>query len=133
MYEAQKLPGVNRQNLTIDHTLFDIDQYYLILHRLLYYAKHRLTTTKIVEYILKVVKYPLDSSQNHSVLFIANYLCDFMKDFMLDGFTRVFKENLHVFSRQDSYMIIRIRNGGLARKLRPTSENLCMGRDLVLS
>jgi hypothetical protein len=97
LYEAQKLPGVSRENLTINHTLFDVNQYYLLLHRLLYYAKYRLTTTKIVEYILKVINYPLHLSSKHSVLFIAHGTCDFMKDFMLDGFTRVFEENLHVF------------------------------------
>ena len=97
LYDAQKLPGINRKNMTIDHSLFDVDQYYLLLHRLLYYAKYRLTTRKIVEYILKVIKYPLNSTERHSVLFIAHRTCDYMKDLMLDGFTRVLEENLHVF------------------------------------
>ena len=97
LYEAQKIPGVNRQNRTIDHKIFDIDQYYLLLHRLLYYAKHRLTTNKIVEYILNVTKYSINSSSQKPVLYLSHFGCDYMKDFMLNGFTRVLEENLHVF------------------------------------
>jgi hypothetical protein len=97
LYEAQAIPGVNRHHLSIDHKLFDINRYNLLLHRLLYYAKHRLTTVKIVEYILTVIKYSLRSSQKHSVLYISHDKCDYMKDFMLHGFTHIFEENLHVF------------------------------------
>jgi len=93
LYAAQKLEGVNRSDMSIDRSKFNIEQYYLLLHRLLYYAKHRLTTVKIVEYILKVIDY----SEKHSVLFISHYESDYLKDFMLHGFTSIFKENLHVF------------------------------------
>jgi hypothetical protein len=103
LYEAQVIPGINRHSLSIDHRLFDVNHYNLLLHRLLYYAKHRLTTTKIVEYILNVIKYPLNSSQKHSVLYISHEQSDYMKDFMLHGFTRIFEENLHVF-QPPSYM-----------------------------
>jgi hypothetical protein len=97
LYDARKLAGVNRENMTINHQLFNVNQYNLILHRLLYYAKHRLTTKKLVEYILKVIQYPLTSSERHSVLFISHYNSDYVKDYMLHGFTRTFEENLHVF------------------------------------
>jgi hypothetical protein len=97
LYEIQKLAGVNRQNLTINHQVFDVNHYNLILHRLLYYAKYRLTTVKVVEYILKVIEYSLASSQRHSVLYLAHYDSDYLKDYMLHGFTRIFEENLHVF------------------------------------
>jgi hypothetical protein len=94
LYAAQVLPGVNRQNLSINHTLFDVNQYQLLLHRLIYYAKHRLTTVKIVENILKIIQYPVVSS---SVLYISHGEPDYMKDFMLHGFTKIFGENLHVY------------------------------------
>jgi hypothetical protein len=97
LYAAQAIPGINRYNLSIDHKLFDLNQYTLLLHRLLYYAKHRLTTVKLVEYILKTVEYPLSSTQNHSVLYISRYPVDYLKDFMLHGLTHIFEENLHVF------------------------------------
>jgi hypothetical protein len=97
LHDAQTLAGVERKSLTINHSLFDIKTYNLILHRLLYYSKHRLTTRKLVEYILKVINYPLDSSQKHSILYIAHNKSDYMKDYMLHGFTRIFEENLHVF------------------------------------
>jgi hypothetical protein len=97
LYDAQKLNGINRLNMTINHELFNVSQYYLLLHRLLYYAKHRLTTTKIVEYILNAIEYSMKPSLKHSVLFISHYECDYMKDFMLHGFTRIFEEDLHVF------------------------------------
>ncbi len=79
------------KDLTINHQLFNVSQYYLILHRLLYYAKHRLTTIKIVEYILNVTKYSMEPSQKHSILFISHYKSDYMKDYMLHGFTRIFE------------------------------------------
>ena len=97
LYEAQKLAGVNRETMTINHQLFNVSHYNLLLHRLLYYAKYRLTTVKLVEYILKVIQYSLTSSQKHSVLYIAHYDSDYLKDYMLHGFTRIFEENLHVF------------------------------------
>ncbi len=97
LYEAQRLKGVNRLNMTINHQLFDVNQYYLLLHRLLYYAKHRLTTVKLVEYILNTIGYSIKSSSNHSVLFISHNITDYMKEYMLHGFTRVFEDNLHVF------------------------------------
>jgi hypothetical protein len=103
LYDAQTIPGVNRQNLSIDHRLFDVNQYNILLHRLLYYAKHRLTTVKLAEYILKVIKYPLTSSQKHSVLYISHDRPDYMKDYMLHGFTHIFEANLHVF-QPPSYM-----------------------------
>ncbi|CAF4190979.1 unnamed protein product [Rotaria sordida] len=97
LYEAQTIPGVTRYNMSINHQLFDRNQYNLLLHRLLYFAKHRLTTVKIVEYILKTIKYPIKSSKKHSVLYISHEECDYMKEFMLHGFTRIFEENLYVF------------------------------------
>ena len=97
LYQAQSIPGVNRERMTIDHKLFDVDQYKLLLHRLLYYAQHRLTTAKLVQYMLEVAKYSLDPSQRHSVLYIAHETCDYMKDFLLHGFTQIFQEDLHVF------------------------------------
>ena len=97
LYQAQSIPGVNRERMTIDHKLFDVDQYKLLLHRLLYYAQHRLTTVKLVQYILEVVKYSLNPSQKHSVLYIAHEQCDYMKDFLLHGFTQIFQKDLHVF------------------------------------
>ena len=98
LYEVQNLQGVNRDSLTIDFKRFDINQYNLLLHRLLYYAKHRLTTEKIVEYILKTIEYPLKTSkQQHSILYIAHRQADYMKDFMLHGFTKIFEDNLHVY------------------------------------
>ncbi|CAF3867732.1 unnamed protein product [Rotaria sordida] len=97
LYEAQTIPGVTRYNMSINHQLFDLNQYNLLLHRLLYYAKHRLTTIKIVEYILKIIKYPIKSSKKHSILYISHEECDYMKEFMLHGFTRIFEENLYVF------------------------------------
>jgi hypothetical protein len=100
LHAAQILPGVNRQNLGINHTFFDVNQYQLLLHRLIYYAKHRLTTVKIVEYILKIIQYPITSS---SVLYISHGEPDYMKDFMLHGFTKLFGENLHVY-QPPSYM-----------------------------
>ena len=103
LYEAKTIPGVDRRKLSIDHKLFDIKQYNLLLHRLLYYATHRLTTVKVVQYILKTIQYPLTSSNKHSVLYISHEQCDYMKDFMLHGFTRIFEENLHVF-RPPTYM-----------------------------
>jgi hypothetical protein len=96
-YDAQRLAGVNRKSLTINHQLFNVNYYNLILNRLLYYAKYRLTTIKLVEYILKVIQYPLKPSQRHSILFIAHYESDYIKDYMLHGFTRIFEENLHVY------------------------------------
>jgi len=96
LYDAQHIQGVNRLHLTINHKVFDKDKYYLILHRLLYYAKYRLTTVKIVEYILNVIQYPLKSSSNHSVLYLSHYSDDYMKEYMLHGFTKIFKDNLHV-------------------------------------
>ncbi|CAF3363021.1 unnamed protein product [Rotaria sp. Silwood2] len=71
LYEAQTIPG--------------------------YYAKHRLTTVKIVEYILNIIRYPIKSSKKHSILYISHEQFDYMKDFMLHGFTRIFEENLYVF------------------------------------
>jgi len=103
LYQAQNIQGVNRLNMKIDHQLFNINQYYLLLHRLLFYAKHRLTTVKIVEYILNIIKYPIISSQKHSILFISHHKSDYLKDLMLHGFTRIFQENLHVF-QPPSYM-----------------------------
>ena len=97
LYQAQSIPGVNRERMAIDHKLFDVDQYNLLLHRLLYYAQHRLTTVKLVHYMLDVVKYSLEPSQKHSVLYIAHENCDYMKDFLLHGFTQIFQEDLHVF------------------------------------
>jgi hypothetical protein len=97
LYEAQRLAGVNRKNLRINHQLFNVNHYNLILHRLLYYAKHHLTTVKLVEYILKVIQYPLKSSQRHFILYIGHYHSDYIKEYMLHGFTRIFEENLHVF------------------------------------
>jgi hypothetical protein len=90
LYDARKLAGVNRESMTINHQLFNVNEYNLILHRLLYYAKHRLTTKKLVEYILKVIQYPLTSSERHSVLFISHYNSDYLKEYMLHGFTRTF-------------------------------------------
>jgi hypothetical protein len=97
LYAAQAILGVNRQNLSINHKLFDLSHYNLLLHRLLYYAKHRLTTVKIVEYILKIIDYPFSSSQNHDVLYVSHNQSDYLKDFMLHGFTYIFGDNLHVF------------------------------------
>ena len=97
LYQAQHIPGVNRERLSIDHKSFDIDQYNLLLHRLLYYAKHRLTTEKVVEYVLQVMKYSRNSSQKHSVLYLSHDKCDYMKDLLLHGFTNVFQGDLHVF------------------------------------
>ena len=98
LYEAQQLKGVNRINMTIDLLQFNIDEYYLLLHRVLYYAKHRLTTVKVAEYILRVINYSMSSSStNHSVLYISHYQPDYLKDFMLHGFTNIFRENFHVF------------------------------------
>jgi hypothetical protein len=95
LLEARSLVGVNRENLTIDHDRFNLTQYRLLLHRILYYTKHRLTTRKLVEYMLKNIQYPM--SQNHSVLFISHKIPDYMKEYMLHGFTLIFGSSLHVY------------------------------------
>lgn len=97
LYAAQKLPGVDRTNLKIDHSVFDANQYYLLLHRLLYYARQRLTTVKLVEYILSTTNYSLSPSEKHSILFISHTRYDYQKDFLIHGFTHLFQENLHVY------------------------------------
>lgn len=95
--QAQNLPGINRKHLNINHNLFNLNEYYLLLHRLLYYSKHRLTTVKMAEYILNIIQYSLNSTEKHSVLFISHEKSDYMKDYMLHGFTNIFKQNLHVY------------------------------------
>ncbi|CAF1062120.1 unnamed protein product [Didymodactylos carnosus] len=98
LLEARNMPGVHRQNMTIDHKLFNHTQYNLLLHRLLYYAKRRLTTTKLVEYILTTIKYPYkDPLKNHSILYISHPDSDFQKDYILHGFTLIFERDVHVY------------------------------------
>jgi hypothetical protein len=95
LLEAHSMTGINRPNLAIDHSRFNLTQYRLLLHRILYYTKHRLTTRKLVEYILKTIQYPM-SHKNHSVLFLSHGVPDYMKEFMLHGFTLIFGSSLHV-------------------------------------
>lgn len=98
LIDAKSIHGINRNNLTLNHEHFNFTQYQLLLHRLLYYAKHRLTTRKLVEYILRTINYRYqDRLTNHSVLFIAHNHCDYMKEFMLHGFTLVFEDKLHIY------------------------------------
>ncbi|CAF1537356.1 unnamed protein product [Didymodactylos carnosus] len=94
LLEAREMKGINRKTLTIDHSQFNSSHYYLLLHRLLYYAKHRLTTTKLVEYMLNIINF-----KNFSlpILFISHNEADYQKDLMLHGFTLIFKQNLHVY------------------------------------
>jgi hypothetical protein len=95
LLEARSMVGINRPNLTIDHRHFNRTQYRLLLHRILYYTKHRLTTRKLVEYMLKTIQYPMLHS-HHSVLFLSHEIPDYMKEFMLHGFTLIFGSSLHV-------------------------------------
>ena len=95
LLEARTMDGVNRTNLTIDHQKFNLTQYRLLLHRLIYYSKHRLTTRKLVEYILRTINYPMN--YDHSVLFMTHAGIDYTKEFMLHGFTFIFGRNLYVY------------------------------------
>lgn len=95
LFEARAMLGVNRENFNIDEQIFNATQYRLLLHRLIYYSKYRLTTRKLVEYILRTVNYNMKS--NDSVLFIAGKDIDYMKDYMLHGFTLIFRKNLIVY------------------------------------
>lgn len=96
--EAKSISGINRNNLTLNHSQFNFTQYQLLLHRLIYYSRHRLTTRKLVEYILRTVNYKYhNSSEKHSILYISHNHCDYMKEFMLHGFTLIFEEQVHVY------------------------------------
>ncbi|CAF3792441.1 unnamed protein product [Rotaria socialis] len=96
LLEARAIIGVRRDHMKIDHRQFNLTQYRLLLHRVLYYTKYRLTTRKLAEYILKTIHYP--RSINHSVLLIAHQVPDYMKELMLHGFTQIFGSSLHVYN-----------------------------------
>ncbi|CAF1615122.1 unnamed protein product [Adineta ricciae] len=97
--DARNMYGIKRTEMKLDHAVFNFTHYFILLHRLIYYSRHRLTTRKMTEYMLKTVNYSQhqNMSARNSVLYISHASPDYMKDLMLHGFTLIFQENLYVY------------------------------------
>lgn len=102
--QAMHLEGVSYSTaqgtpcVSIDHTKFNKEKYYELLHKLLEHTRKYLTTRAMAQYVLNSIRY----AGTGNILFLSKEVApDYMRECVLIGLKEIFQEKVVDFPKID--------------------------------